>query len=92
MDMQPRRIGWTIGEGALSGGIGLPLVNAIVDFLRDILPASAPDSTWPLLTMLLGAVLVGTVAGTSKAVRRRTGPAQTTSGNDFNKEDNGGPV
>lgn len=69
--MGTRPIGWTIGEGALSGGAGTSIVVALIDYLQVSYPEQ-PSQLWALLSALFGAIIVGGVAGTSKAVRNRT--------------------
>ena len=79
--MAPRRIRWTIGEGALSGGVGTSLIVALIDYLQVSYPEQ-PAQLWALLSALFGAIIVGGVAGTSKAVRTRSANAPTPSKSD----------
>ena len=83
--MATRRIGWTIGEGALSGGAGTSIVVALIDYLQVSYPEQ-PAQLWALLSALFGAIIVGGVAGTSKAVRTRAGNAPTPSKSDVYEE------
>lgn len=69
--MKPRKIGWTIGEGALSGGAGTSIAMALIDYLKAVYPEQPPQ-LWVLLSALFGAILVGGVAGTSKTIRTRS--------------------
>ena len=76
--MQSRKIGWSIGEGALSGGVGTSIVVSLIDYLQVSYPEQ-PAQLWALLSALFGAVIVGGVAGTSKTIRNRSGAAATQS-------------
>ena len=68
--MPSRKLKWTIGEGILSGGTGTAIVVSLIDYLQVSYPEQ-PQQLWTLLSALFGAVIVGGVAGTSKAVRHR---------------------